>query len=123
MRYITDRKRAVGLGAAHTGTEHHWYMIVSSVALVGLIPVFVFLVGSSLGNPHDEVVATFSRPFPAVVVLLTLWVGWMHFRRGAQTMIEDYARGLTRKILLIAMMCISYTAMAAGLYAIVRIAI
>lgn len=123
MRFITDRKRAIGLGAAHAGTEHHWYMIVSSVALVGLIPVFVIIFGSTLGKPYEEVVATYSRPFPAVVSLLTIWLGWMHFRHGAQMMIEDYARGINRKILLIALICISYTAMAAGLYAIVRIAI
>jgi succinate dehydrogenase / fumarate reductase, membrane anchor subunit len=29
MRYLTDRKRAVGKGAAGTGTEHHWSMQVS----------------------------------------------------------------------------------------------
>lgn len=123
MRYITDRKRARGLGAAHTGTDHHWTMIVSSVALIGLIPTFVLIFGSTLGDPYEEVVATFSRPFPAVVALLTLWVGLLHFRRGVQMLIEDYFRGITRKALIIAAICISYTAMAAGLYAVIRIAI
>ena len=36
MRYITPRKAAVGMGASHTGTEHHWWMTVSSAALVSL---------------------------------------------------------------------------------------
>ena len=26
MRYLTDRKRAVGLGSAKSGTEHFWAM-------------------------------------------------------------------------------------------------
>jgi len=123
MRYLTDRKRAVGLGAAKTGAEHHWYMTVSSVALIGLMPLFVVIFGSALGSSYEEAVATFSRPFPAVVALLTIWAGMMHFRRGAQMMIEDYWQGITRKALLIAMICLSYTVMAAGLYAVIRIAI
>lgn len=123
MRYLTDRKRALGLGAAHTGTEHHWQMIVSGAALIGLVPTFVFIFGRALGSGHEAVVATFSRPFPALVAILTLWVGLVHFRKGAQTAIEDYSRGITRKLLLICMICVSYTAMAAGLYAVIRIAL
>ena len=38
MAFLTDRKRANGMGSAKSGTLHHWHMIVSSVALVGLIP-------------------------------------------------------------------------------------
>ena len=33
MRYLTDRKRAVGKGSARSGTEHHWYMQASAVGL------------------------------------------------------------------------------------------
>lgn len=123
MRYITDRKRALGLGSAKSGTEHHWFMIVSGVALVGLMLAFVLIFGRALGSSHDEVLATFSRPFPALVALLTLWVGMLHFRKGAQTAIEDYSRGLTQKALLIVNICVSYAVMAAGLYAVLRIAI
>ena len=36
MAFLTDRKRAEGLGSAKSGTEHFWSMTVSSVAL--LIP-------------------------------------------------------------------------------------
>lgn len=123
MRYLTDRKRALGLGAAKTGTEHHWSMMVSSVALLLLIPPFVLILGRVLGAPHDEVVATFSRPFPAIVTVLTLWVGMEHFRRGVQVLIEDYTPSLTRKLLVIATTCLSYALIAAGVYAIVRMAI
>ncbi|TCO72066.1 succinate dehydrogenase, hydrophobic membrane anchor protein [Rhodovulum euryhalinum] len=123
MRYITARKRALGLGSAKTGTEHHWFMIVSGIALVGLVLAFVLIFGRALGSSHEEVVATFSRPFPAIVALLTIWVGMAHFRKGAQTAIEDYSRGITQKALLILTICVSYSVMAAGLYAVLRIAI
>lgn len=123
MAFITDRKRAVGLGSAKSGTEHFWSMTKSSVALLILVPLFVFTFGPMLGQPHAEVVAYFSRPFPALVAALTLVVGFMHFKGGVQVLIEDYVDGLTRKILIIAMIGLSYAAAATGLFAIARIAL
>ncbi len=123
MAYMTDLKRAVGLGAAHKGTEHHWSMIKSSVALIILVPLFVFTFGPMLGEPHDEVVAYFSRPFPAIVAGLTIAVGFMHFKNGVEVLIEDYVGGLARKVAIILMTCLSYAAAATGLFAIARIAL
>ena len=54
MRYLTDRKRAVGKGASRTGTEHHWYMQASAVGLVFLVPVFVYCIGRALSLPYGE---------------------------------------------------------------------
>jgi succinate dehydrogenase / fumarate reductase membrane anchor subunit len=123
MAYLTDRKRATGLGSAKTGTEHHWSMTVSSVALLILVPLFVFTFGPMLGEPHDAVLAHFARPFPAIVAALTLAVGFMHFKNGVQVLIEDYTHGLTRKVLIIGTICLSYGAAATGLFALARIAI
>jgi succinate dehydrogenase / fumarate reductase membrane anchor subunit len=123
MRYLTDRKRAVGKGAGHTGTEHHWYMQVSAVALIFLLPVWVYIFGSALGQGHEAVLATFARPFPAIVTGLVLFVSMRHFAKGAQMMIEDYARGTTKKALVIAAISLSYVVMATGFYALVRIAL
>jgi succinate dehydrogenase / fumarate reductase membrane anchor subunit len=123
MAFVTDRKRAVGLGAAKAGTEHHWSMTKSSAALLVLVPLFVFTFGPMLGQPHEAVVAYFARPFPAIVAALTIAVGFMHFKNGVQVLIEDYTDGLTRKILIIAMICLSYASAATGLYAIARIAL
>lgn len=123
MRYLTDRKRAMGKGAGHSGTEHHWYMQVSAVALIFLLPVWVFLFGRALGQGHEAVMATFARPFPAIVTGLVLFVSMRHFAKGAQMMIEDYARGTTKKALVIAAISLSYVVMATGFYALVRIAL
>ena len=123
MAFVTDRKRAVGLGSAKTGTEHFWSMTKSSAALLVLVPLFVFTFGPMLGEPHAEVVAYFSRPFPALVAALTLVVGFMHCKGGVQVLIEDYVQGLPRKLLIIAMICGSYAAAATGLFAIARIAL
>ena len=123
MRYLTDRKRATGMGSAKSGTAHFWSMKVSSVALLVLIPLFVFTFGSMLGQPHVDVLAFFARPFPAIVAGLTLAVGFKHFNEGAQTMIEDYVHGTTQKIAIIAVTCLSYGAAAIGLFAIAKIAL
>ena len=123
MAFLTDRKRAVGMGSAKTGTEHHWQMMVSAVALLLLIPMFVFTFGSILGSSYEEVIAYYQRPFPAVVAALTMLVGFLHFRGGVQTLIEDYVHGFARKVAIIGMICLSYGAAAFAIFAIVRIAL
>ncbi|MGV6805176.1 MAG: succinate dehydrogenase, hydrophobic membrane anchor protein [Ruegeria sp.] len=123
MRYLTDRKRAVGLGSAKSGTDHFWSMKVSSVALLILVPLFVFTFGPTLGQPYDVMLDYYSRPFPAIVAALTLGVGFKHFADGAQVMIEDYVHGTMEKVLIILVKCLSYGAAAAGIFAVARIAL
>ncbi len=123
MAYLTDRKRATGQGSARSGVRRHWRMIISAVALAVLTPLFVFTFGGILGADHATVTAYYARPFPAIVAALTLVVGFIHFRTGVQTMIEDYTKGATRTVLIIAAACISYTAITAGLFALVRLAL
>jgi succinate dehydrogenase / fumarate reductase membrane anchor subunit len=69
------------------------------------------------------VLAYFARPFPAIITGLTLVVGLVHFRNGAQVMIEDYAQGTTRKALIIGVTCLSYACIATGLFALIRLAL
>ncbi|WP_420341765.1 succinate dehydrogenase, hydrophobic membrane anchor protein [Paenirhodobacter sp.] len=122
MRYLTDRQRAEGKGAAHTGTAHHWFMSVSAVALVILVPIFLFVFGRTLGAPQEAVIATFSNPFVAIVTALAFIVGMRHFARGAQMMIEDYAGGTTRHVLVLIASGISWVVMASVLYALAKFA-
>lgn len=123
MRYLTPRKRATGKGVARSGTEHHWYMSVSAVGLALIVPAFLFIFGRALGGTHAEVIATFSHPAVAILTGLVLFVGLQHFRYGAQTMIEDYTRGTTRKILNICVVTLSYGLTATGLFALAKIAL
>ncbi|MDJ1016196.1 MAG: succinate dehydrogenase, hydrophobic membrane anchor protein [Paracoccaceae bacterium] len=123
MAYMTDLKRAVGMGSAREGTEHHWSMTKSSVALLILTPLFVFTFGPMLGAPYEEVTAYFARPFPAIVAVLMIVVSFMHFKNGVQALIEDYVHGLARKIAIILMICLCYAAAATGVFAIAKIAL
>ena len=123
MRYLTDRKRATGMGSAKSGTAHFWAMKVSSVALLILIPLFVFTFGGVVGEDYSTVTAYFAHPFPALIAALTLIVGFEHFQSGAQVLIEDYVHGLAQKITIILIKCISYGLMAMGLFAIAKLAL
>lgn len=123
MSILTDRKRAVGMGSAKSGTMHHWGMIVSSAMLISLVPLFIFTFGRILGAPYEEVVAYYSRPFPAIVAVLTILVSMVHFKNGVQAMIEDYVQGTARKVAIILSICLSYTIAGVGLFAIARIAL
>ncbi|CTQ31386.1 succinate dehydrogenase, hydrophobic membrane anchor protein [Jannaschia rubra] len=123
MAFLTDRKRVEGLGPAGSGTMHHWHQTVLSAALVILVPLFVFTFGAVLGAPWPEVVIYYSRPLPALVALLTLVVGWIHFAKGVQVLIEDYVSGTARKAAIIATTCLSYAAALACVYALARLAL
>ncbi|WP_373356087.1 succinate dehydrogenase, hydrophobic membrane anchor protein [Pseudoroseicyclus sp. CXY001] len=123
MRYMTDRKRAVGLGSAHSGAHHHWQIIVTSVALALIVPFFVFTFGRMYGAPFEEMRAYMARPWPAVITALTLIVGFYHFAIGARSTVEDYLGGLTRKLVLIALNFLCLGAAAYGLFALARLAL
>lgn len=123
MAFLTDRKRATGWGSAKTGTAHAWRIKKSSVALIVLAPLFIFTFGAALGGTYDEILAYYSRPFPAIVAALMLVVGFQHFNDGVQTLIEDYVHGPMEKVLLVAMTCLSYGAAAVGVFAIARLAL
>jgi succinate dehydrogenase / fumarate reductase membrane anchor subunit len=123
MAFVTDRKRVIGLGAAKSGTQHFWTMTVTAVALLVLTPFFLAIIGPLLGASHEEVVASLSRPVPAAIVAAYLVVGLHHFRLGVTTLLEDYMRGLARKIWIIAMTIVSYGLAAAGLVALAQIAL
>ncbi len=123
MAFLTDRKRAVGWGAAKSGTAHHWAMKKSSVALLILVSLFVFTFGGALGGTYEEVTAYFARPFPAIIAALTILVGFHHFNMGVQVLIEDYVHGAMEKILILVMTCLSYGAAAVGVFAIARLAL
>ncbi|MGD9916947.1 MAG: succinate dehydrogenase, hydrophobic membrane anchor protein [Paenirhodobacter sp.] len=120
MRYLTDRKRAVGKGAAHTGTETHWYMTMSSVVLAFLVPTFLFIFGRALGQDQQTVVETFGRPFPAILTALVTLIGMRHFAKGAQMMLEDYTQGTMRKGLVILVYSLAYLVTAIVLYALAK---
>lgn len=123
MRYITPRKAAEGLGASHSGTEHHWWMTVSSVGLALLTPAFVLVIGRAIGLSREGVLAYFAHPYPAVVTGIFLILGMIHFIRGTRIMIDDYFQHTTRKVMLVAAAVFGWAVIGFVVYALARMAL
>jgi len=123
MKFATDRKRAMGLGSGHQGTHHHWQMMVSSIALVVVVPAFIITLGLGLGGTYEEVLAYFSRPVPAIVMVLCLIVGIFHLMQETLVAIEDYVPGIPGKLAHIAVTAFSYCLIAIGIFAVARMAL
>jgi len=123
MKFVTDRKRAEGLGSGGAGTEHHWRMLISSICMVVLVPLFVFIFGSALGGSYEEVQAYMANPFVALVLGIGLTVGLLHFKMEIDEAVEDYVHGVTGKLTLVAVSAATYVLIAAGLLALVKLAL
>ena len=103
--------------------DPHFAMKLTSIALFFLIPVFIFTLGAVIGEDHETVVEYLSKPFPALIVALTLIIGLQHFQSGAQTLIEDYVRGQSYGMALLLVKVVSRLLMVIGLYSIAIIAL
>ena len=101
---------------------HHSEMKITSILLFFLVPAFIFMFGSIVGEDYAAVVKYFSRPWPAIITSLTIVIGLQHFQSGAQVLIEDYIRGSAHKLAIIVVKSVSYFLMVVGLYAIARMA-
>ncbi|WP_339109038.1 succinate dehydrogenase, hydrophobic membrane anchor protein [Thioclava sp. GXIMD4216] len=123
MRYLTDRKRAVGLGASGGGTQHHWKMIVSSILMVIAVPVFIFTFGAVYGGSYEEVIAFFKNPVAAIVVGLTMTVIINHVKHEVHEAIEDYMHGTCEKMAIVATSALANILIVAGLFSLVKIAL
>ena len=123
MNYLTSRKRAEGMGSARQGTSHHVAMTVSGWALLFIVPVFVFVLARTIGHGFEAVRGTFANPFVAILTALFLFVGMRHFAKGAQMAIEDYAHGFTRDALVMLANAVAYLTIAAGFYALIKLAL
>ena len=123
MHYFTPRKRAEGMGASHGGTHHHQSMTRSSAGLVVLMILFLFTFGRILGAPYEQVVAYYQHPFPAVIAILTLIVGFWHFKEGAKSTIIDYLPPTAAQWTSMVLSGFCYFLAAMGVFALVRIAL
>lgn len=119
----TPLSRAKGLGSARTGSGHFIAQRVSAVALIVLVPAFVWMIARLPSLDYDSARAMIASPPGALVTLLTLTAAFYHMRLGLQVVIEDYiTTPVTRAALLIANTLIAAGLWLAALYAILVIA-
>ena len=90
-----------GLGSAKEGTDHFWKQRLTALANVPLVLFFVWIIVSLNGAPHSEVVATFSNPLVALLMLAVIFSVCLHMKLGMQMVIEDYIHSEGAKFALI----------------------
>lgn len=98
----TDLRNVRGLGAAGAGTQHHIRQRVSAIALLFLVPWFIYSIIHACKSGYDGAIEWVSQPVSAILLILTLTAALYHMRLGMQTVIEDYISATgTKQALLI----------------------
>lgn len=121
---LTSLARARGLGAARRGTGDFWRQRLTSIAGLPLTIAAVVLIASCAGADHATVMRRLGNPLAALVLVLTVLNFTVHMWIGMQVIIEDYVHGIVAKIaLVVANTGFSATVGAAGVLALVRIAV
>mgnify|MGYP000600760637 FL=1 len=119
----TPLGRVLGLGSAHSGTEHFWRQRVTGLANLFLAIGVVVIVAMTAGRPYPEVVAILSSPVAAVILFLLVVSVAVHMRLGMQVVIEDYVHGDGARIAaLVANTFFSVTVGAVAAFAILKLA-
>lgn len=88
--FKTPTAAARGLGSAKSGTGHHIKQRVSAIALVVLIPWFLYAVIAASRGGYEGATAWLAQPWNAILMILTLGAAFYHMRLGMQVVIEDY---------------------------------
>ena len=121
--FRTPLARARGLGSAKSGVGHFIAQRVSALALVVLIPLFIWSIASLPSADYETARAWIGSPLGAILTLLTLTATFYHMRLGLQTLIEDYIhKPVTKALLLSANTLIAAGLWIAALYAVLAIA-
>lgn len=98
----TPAAQVRGLGASRSGTAHYIRQRVSALALLVLVPWFVYTGLVAMKGGYDDALFWLASPINAILVVLTLGAAFYHMRLGMQTVIEDYiSKTSTRQALLV----------------------
>ncbi len=115
--------RASGLGSAKEGVEHWWRERVTAVALIPLALWFVASMIAHAGSDYVAFVAWLRMPSSALMMALLLVAVFNHTALGLQVIIEDYVHSTAKIPALIIMRLSSFALAAAGILAVLRVAL
>ena len=83
------------------GTGHWVSQRITSAILIPLTIIFIFPFVVHINLEYSEIILLYNNPFRAIVTLLFFSLTLLHFKQGAQVVIEDYVHDdRTNKILL-----------------------
>lgn len=82
--------RARGLGSAKSGLQHWWVQRLTAVALMLLVPWFVFLALGLIGADQFTIRSVLAQPLNATLLLAFVFALFWHAQLGLQVVVEDY---------------------------------
>jgi succinate dehydrogenase / fumarate reductase, membrane anchor subunit len=109
----TPLARVLGLGTAHSGTDHFWRQRLTAVANIPLTIAAVVIIIMLLGRNQAAAAQILGSPIVAIIMLLFIVSTTIHMRIGMQVVIEDYVHDELAKLVLI--MANSFFCIAIGL--------
>ncbi len=77
-------------GKINEGTSHWLMQRASSIILIPLTVIFVFIFAKNFKLGYEQNLQLYSEPFHALCTFLFLSMTLLHFKQGAQVVIEDY---------------------------------
>ena len=113
----------LGRGSAKNGVQHWWAQRASAMALA---PLALWLLCSLAALPladHASVAHWIGGGWHPVLLVLLVAVGAWHSQLGLQVVIEDYVHGTPKTALLLLSLYGHVMVAAAGIYAVLRIAL
>ena len=90
MRFLAKFLRTMLFENLNEGTSHWMTQRVSSIVLIPLTAIFVFTFAQNFGLGYEENLQVYKKPFNAFCAFLFLSITLLHFKQGAQVVIEDY---------------------------------
>ncbi|MBU6212003.1 MAG: succinate dehydrogenase, hydrophobic membrane anchor protein [Gammaproteobacteria bacterium] len=115
--------RALGRGSAHQGVAHWWVQRLTAIALIPLTLWFVLRIAGLPDYEYDTVRAWIATGWhPVWLILLVGTLAW-HSALGVQVVLEDYVHEKGIKVAaLVTSIFLHVLAVAAGAYAVLRVA-
>ena len=114
----------LGRGSAKEGVHHWREQRLTAVALVVLASWFVVSLLAMPAHGYAAVAAWVSEPWTAVLLLLFVVTAAWHSQLGVRVVIEDYVHGSGMRTVLLALSgYLHMLAAAAGVFAVLRVAL
>jgi succinate dehydrogenase / fumarate reductase membrane anchor subunit len=124
MSLRTPLGRVLGLGAAKEGVQHWWLQRLTSIALVPLATWFLVSLLALPAFDQATVRLWLSQGWTALLLCLLVLVASWHSQLGVRVVIEDYVHGAgSRTLLLVLVTFLHVFIAAAGLFAVLRVAL
>ena len=90
MLSLINLVKSILLKTINEGTAHWISQRAVSAILIPLTVIFIFPFLKHIDLEYSQIVALYTNPFRAVVTLLFFSLTLLHFKQGAQVVIEDY---------------------------------